>query len=92
MLELIPSHIDYYDDLLYTKVRQVDDNTDERIVTLQSGGFYVDKFNTDEEYDKLKIYAVLDQYGYFVTDEDECRKILADRDRRKWLYIFDCHI
>lgn len=76
----------------YAKIRYAEPGIDERVIAVPSGEFVADRFGTDEEYDKLELYAVLDQYDCFVTDEPECREIIENRDRSKWLYVFDCHI
>lgn len=92
MLGLMPEHIDYYNDSMYAKIRYAEPGIDERVIAVPSGEFVADRFGTDEEYDKLELYAVLDQYDCFVTDEPECREIIENRDRSKWLYVFECHI
>ena len=82
---------DRYNDAHYTKIRAIAPDVAERTIVLPSGEYVADTFRFDEEEDRLDVMDVLDQDDQFFTEGNACRKILAERDRRDWLYIFECY-
>lgn len=91
-----------HNDALYTKIRSVapdiEERTtvigdmEERTVILVDGKLVPDRFPVAEEAEQLGgIDAVLDQDNQFFTEKKACQKALEARDRRDWLYVFECY-
>ncbi|WP_444707592.1 hypothetical protein ACT26D_06285 [Megasphaera elsdenii] len=91
-----------HNDALYTKIRaitpDVEERTtvigdmEERTVILVDGKLVPDRFSVEEEAEQLSgLDAVLDQDNQFFTEKEACQKALEARDRRDWLYVFECY-
>ena len=91
-----------HNDALYTKIRacspDVEERTtvigdmEERTVILVDGKLVPDRFPVAEEAKQLGgLDAVLDQDNQFFTEKEACQKALEARDRRDWLYVFECY-
>lgn len=91
-----------HNDTLYTKIREITPDVEERTtvigdmeertVILVDGKLVPDRFPVAEEAEQLGgIDAVLDQDNQFFTEKKACQKALEARDRRDWLYVFECY-
>ncbi len=91
-----------HNDALYTKIRaitpDVEERTtvigdmEERTVILVDGKLVPDRFPVEEEAKQLDgLDAVLDPDNQFFTEKKACQTALESRDRRDWLYIFECY-
>lgn len=105
LTHLVQTHggeFDRYNDALYTKIRaitpDVEERTtvigdmEERTVILVDGKLVPDRFPVEEEAKQLDgLDAVLDKDNQFFTEKKACQKALEARDRRDWLYVFECY-
>lgn len=91
-----------HNDALYTKIRaitpDIEERTtvigdmEERTVILVDGKLVPDRFPVEEEAKQLDgLDAVLDKDNQFFTEKKACQKALEARDRRDWLYVFECY-
>lgn len=89
-------------DSFFTKIRaiapDIEERTtvigdmEERTVILVDGKLVPDRFPVEEEAKQLDgLDAVLDPDNQFFTEKKACQKALEARDRRDWLYVFECY-
>lgn len=94
MCALIPDYIDYFEEDTCRVIRVVGRYT---IISRPRSGkakqiVPIEELNPKNEYEKLYLGAVVDQYDNFLMDAEDGKRRLLEMNRRDWLYVFECHM
>lgn len=94
MCAFIPEYIDYFEEETYRVIRTVGKHT---IISWPKSNkpkqiIPVEELNPDNEYEKLYLGAVVDQYDNFLMDAEDGKRRLLEMNCRDWVYVFECHM